>query len=195
MSDGPAPCVPSSLIRVNREPIAIPAARIIMLQERIADESVSRDELSRELSEILELVYEYAPRDEASRLASSGGWSELLTPEFIDHAIQVSQVLGSALVSSWVARADNRVTQTILRRRQRGRRATASQARSFAIYQLNLVWEAGIRTSDEAKSESVGPDGWSFTWLKDGIEYTASGDHNLDRITLAKTVIMRENEK
>lgn len=168
----------------------IPAARIALLEERLADGPVSQDELLRELREILALMREYAPRNEAA-LTSLGEWPGLITPDFIDHVVEVSKMLGSALVGSWVARADNRVAQTILRRRQRGRRAPASQARSFAIYQLNLVWEAGIRASDEARSESLGTDGWSFSWSKDGVQYTASGDHNLDRIEVKKELIER----
>lgn len=176
-------------VGVTARPHAIPAARIIQLHNRLADGPISRDELRRELREIVVLVSEYAPdRDSAVEVASSADWAEAITPDFIDHAIQVSQVLGTALIGSWAARADNRVAQAILRRRRRGRRATASQARSFALFQLNVAWDAGIRASDEAASESLGPDGWSFTWQKGPIRYTATGDHNLDRLEVSKSV-------
>lgn len=177
-------------VEVTARLTAIPTARIIQLHDRLEDGPISRDELLRELREIVVLVGEYAPeeRDSAPELALSGDWAQAITPDFIDHAIQVSQMLGTALIGNWVARADNRVTQAILRRRRRGRRATASQARSFALFQLNVAWDAGIRASDEAASESLGPDGWSFTWQKGSITYTATGDHNLDRLEVSKSV-------
>ena len=183
-------CPVTYSVWVTARSTAIPAGRIIELHDRLEDGPMSREELLRELREIAVLVGEYGPEDRHSppETALSGDWAQTITPDFIDHAIQVSQMLGTALIGNWVARADNRVTQAILQRRRRGKRATASQARSFALFQLNVAWDAGIRASDEAASESVGPDGWSFTWQKGAIRYTATGDHNLDRLEVSKSV-------
>lgn len=161
-------------------------SRIAELRSRVDAWAVSSEDISAELEDILRLLN---ASDEPSRSNSL----ELISPEVIDQVVQVTQYVGTAIVGSWIARADNAAIQAILRRRKKGKRATSTQARTFARYQLNMSWDAGIRPSDEAVSEVIGTNGWQFSWVKDGVRFTASGDHNLEAVKVQKDLSAQSN--
>jgi hypothetical protein len=147
------------------------------------------DDVSPQARELLDALNWRArsllPRD----LAAAHNYGGLLTPEVIDAFSNIAVFVGGALVQNWIAKADNRVAQAILRRRLRQQPPTASQIKDFARLKLNVAWPGQIKASEDPHSESRGPNGWSVSWVKGSQEFGASGDNDLEKVTLTRRTV------
>lgn len=157
--------------------------------KRLLDESANTDPRLRDALQSLEWRIRVfsSPPSTPERLSHSYG--TLPPPEVIEAVTHVAVFVGGALVQNWIARADNKITQEILRRRRRRKPPTATQIKHFARFRLNVEWPAQIRASDDPHEERRGPEEWAISWVKGNVEFSASGDNDLREVSLGRRVL------